>query len=391
MRTEQDRSTLAELFGAALAAVDPEPLTREALETAEGGPVVIVALGKAAAAMCRGAAQALGSVQGICVTNTGTPVPDGIELMIGDHPVPGERSFAAGRRALEVVASAPGRVIGLISGGGSSLCEHPIPGVTPEFIRLAIERLLTAGVSIDELNLVRRHLSAVKNGGLASRAKSPVETVLISDVCGADVAMVASGPTIYRPPDPGAAIDTMTRHGIAVPDEVTAAIERDSSPPSDGPVTVVGDGHTATRGLVRDAVARGVEADEADGWINGDVDVALTRFLASAGPGLTVATGEPDVVVTGDGKGGRNTHAALLAARRLAGTEALFAAFATDGVDGNTECAGAIVDGDTIARGGDPVAYLRRSDSASYLEATGDLISTGPTGTNVSDLWVVWK
>ena len=127
------------------------------------------------------------------------------------------------------------------------------------------------------------------------------------------------------------------------------------------------------------------------GWLRGDVPSELDRFLSSARPGVaTIASGEPEVAVTGDGIGGRNTHAALLAAERISGMESMFVAFATDGVDGRSAAAGAIVDGETIARGGDPGPAITASDSATYLEATGDLIATGPTGTNVSDLWIFW-
>jgi glycerate 2-kinase len=106
---------------------------------------------------------------------------------------------------------------------------------------------------------------------------------------------------------------------------------------------------------------------------------------------VTVAAGEPLVRTEAEGSGGRNTHAALLAASHLAGTGSVFAAFATDGVDGNSDAAGAIVDGETTRRGGDPTQALEAFDSASYLEMAGDILKTGPTGTNVADLWLIWK
>lgn len=352
----------------------------------------MVAIGKAAAAMCRGAARALGAVDGICVTTAVNAVPDGVDLLIGDHPIPAERSLNAGRRVLDVVESAANRVIALISGGGSALCEHPVEGVTPAFLRATNHTLVASGASIAEINLVRRHLSAIKNGGLAQIARVPVDTYLISDVCGADPSVIASGPTLYTPPEPERVLSILANHGIEVPPSVRSAITReDPTPPPAGSVHVLADGHTAARGLMQAAAAKGILAESRGDWLEGNAALALHRFIEQAEAGITVAAGEPEVAVTGNGRGGRNTHAALLAARQIAGTDAIFAAFATDGMDGNSNSAGAIVDGDTVKRGGDPRGALERSDSATYLENTGDLLNTGPTGTNVSDLWVLWR
>jgi hydroxypyruvate reductase len=126
------------------------------------------------------------------------------------------------------------------------------------------------------------------------------------------------------------------------------------------------------------------------GWLRGDPGTCLETFLANGGPGVTVAAGEVAVEVTGGGAGGRNTHAALLAAHHL-GPDDLFCAFATDGVDGNSGAAGGIVDGSTIIRGGNPKAALREFDSARYLASTSDLLRCPPTGTNVADLWILWR
>ena len=391
MDTNRRRSTLERLFQVALVAVDPERLTRDALSGVEG-PTTLVAIGKAAAAMSRGAGAALGRVDGICVSgDPGDTVPDGVELVVGDHPIPGTASFSAGRRALEKAATARNRLIALISGGGSALCEHPIAGVPPSFISEVTAQLLDSGASIDEINLVRRHLSAVKNGGIARVAPVPVATYVISDVCGADLSVVASGPTLAGPADPDGAIAVMVRHGVEVSDGIGDAIRSRSAPDTTGPVELLADGHTATRALIEQAGGEGLQACGIDDWVVGPVEDAVDRFLGRAGPGLTVAAGEPEVTVVGDGDGGRNTHAALLAASRLADTDFVFGAFATDGIDGNTRCAGAIVDGGSLDRGGDPAPALQRYDSATYLERSGDLLVTGPTGTNVADIWALWK
>lgn len=384
------RAHIEDFFTAAVAAIDPERLTTTALEGWERETVTLIAIGKAGPAMVRGAASAIGEVTGICVTSHESEVPEGVELMIGDHPIPGERSYAAGQRVLEVVSRADTRIVALISGGGSSLCELPRPGIPRSLVSEVAHRLVDSGASIAEINLVRRHLSAIKGGGLLAGAAGEVTTFAISDVCGAPPAVIASGPTIPQDPDVEGALRVMHRLGIEVTPGVLGAME--TQPASYAPVGdihVIADGHTAARGFVDAARKSMVDAEMIPGWLSGPVDAALDSFTAGAAT-LRVASGEPEVEDGGGGRGGRNTHAALLAAKRIAGTGALFAALATDGVDGSSGSAGAIVDGDTVARGGDPTDSLAASNSAHYLESTGDLVVTGPTGTNVADLWVFW-
>lgn len=392
MEAPRRRSTLHELLDIAVGAVDPRELTRAALSDVGPAPATLIGIGKGAAAMCRGAADALGDVVGLCVTNAEDRVPEGVELVVGDHPIPGDRSFEAGRKAVNVAVSTTGPILALVSGGGSALCELPRSGVSPDYIRYVNRTLLDAGASIEETNLVRRHLSAIKNGGLARQAGRPLDTYLISDVCGADPAVVSSGPTIYRTDDPATALGVLEARHVDVPAPVREAIEGgDGQPPPEGLVKVVADGHTAATALARAAESRDIEATVMDGWVEGDVLDALERFFAAAGPGLTIAAGEPEVRVSGKGRGGRCTHAAVLAAQQIAGTDAVFAAFATDGVDGSSASAGAMVDGSTLGNGGETTDALKRSDTATYLQATNDLLPGGPTGTNVSDLWVLWR
>ncbi len=156
-------------------------------------------------------------------------------------------------------------------------------------------------------------------------------------------------------------------------------------------VEVVGDGRKAGAALADAARADGHRARLHPKWLTGDPESALDAFLGAAEGGLTVGAGETAPRVTGGGRGGRNTHAALLAATRISGTDLVFAAFATDGVDGASGAAGAIVDGGTLARGGDATESIARFDSATYLESSDDLLVTGATGTNVADLWLLWR
>jgi hydroxypyruvate reductase len=387
---ERRRSLLGWLI-AGLEAVDPMRLTADALADRRRRPAQVIAIGKAAPGMARGAASALAVVGGICVTDHPDAVPQEMRLMLGDHPVPAEASFAAGAAVLDMVAHGPPGIdlVALVSGGGSALCEAPREGVPADFLSDVTGRLLSSGAGIEEMNLVRSHLSSVKAGGIARAAGHAIETFVISDVGEAGPEVVASGPTIPGRLDPAAALAVLKRFSIDVPGSVTKAIQEpiaDMPPPR---VTVLADGRDAARAVAEAAAATG-PARLAPGWLQGDVGTCLEGFLATAGPGVTVAAGEATVKVGGDGVGGRDTHAALLAAHRL-GPGDLFCAFATDGVDGSSGGSGAIVDGSTIIRGGDSSEALRSFDSARYLAATSDLLRCPPTGTNVADLWIMLR
>ena len=387
------RAKMIEWLEAGLAAVDPQRLTRDAIEDSDSQePAVIVALGKAAGAMTRGAAAAVEVVGGICVSDHPEPVPPTLRAMVGDHPIPGKASFDAGAAVLETVVNTPPdtRIIALISGGGSAICESPRPGVTADYLTAVTKTLLHGGASIEELNLVRRHLSSIKCGGLARAAGRPIDTFVLSDVGSADPAVVASGPTMPTPADPTGARDVMTRHHLEIPTSVWEAMTMEAGPLEQPRVTVLANGLDAA-GAALTAAPSIYQKWLWGEWLGGYAGVCLDRFLALAGPDITIGVGETVVEVKGSGVGGRNTHSALMAAQRLAGTEAIFASFATDGVDGESGSAGAIVDGRTIERGGDAGPALANFDSATYLASTGDLLVCPPTGTNVADLWILWR
>ena len=384
------RTEVLTWLDAGISAVDPRKLTAAALAGGRGDAAVI-AIGKAAAGMCLGAADALGRVHGVCVTDSARDVPAGIELLIGDHPIPGSASLRAAERVLEFASGNHERLVVLVSGGASALCEMPLAGIEPAFIAEATRRLLANGASIRETNLVRAHLSAIKAGSLARASASPVETLVISDVSGLGPEHVGSGPTLSRGRDPEAAIELMRRFDVEVPEAVVEILVAQDPGAAWGPVQVLADGRTAGEATADAARRDGVPARLADGWLDGPVSECLDRFLDDAAEGVAVGAGETTVRVTGDGRGGRNTHAALLAAGRIAGTAGVFAALATDGVDGSSGAAGAVVDGTTLERGGDPTPAIEGFDSAPYLARTGDLVVTGATGTNVADLWLLWR
>lgn len=377
-----NRDLVASWLQAALDAVDPEPLTRAAVQGLVG-PVQVIAVGKAAPAMCRGAAAAVGAITGLCISNHAEAIPDGVELVIGDHPVPGIHSLRAGEMAL---AHAPSADIALISGGGSALCEVPRDGVTLDYLATVTRALLDWGVDIEEANVVRTHLSKLKGGGLG-----PIATLILSDVCAHGPGIVASGPTIPMEPDPGRVLRTMASLDLEVPPSVERAIRGWEMGTVMPDVEVIGDGRTAARAAAASARNSVDQVEVLDQWVTGPLEDAVSRFIDTSPPGVTIAAGEPQLHTHREGHGGRNTHAALLAATRIAGSTSVFATLATDGVDGSSEAAGAIVDGQTTRRGGDPSTATAAFDSATYLEKSGDLLKTGPTGTNVADLWLMWK
>jgi hydroxypyruvate reductase len=326
---------------------------------------------------------ACGAISGLCISDHDEEVPDGVELIIGDHPVPGMNSLRAGERAL---AAADATDVALISGGGSALCETPAPGVTMEYIAVVTRALLESGVDIEEANLVRAHLSRLKGGGLG-----PIPTFIISDVSAHGPDVVSSGPTMPIDPDPDRVLAVLRRLEVEVPTGVEKAIREHQRVSAAPPVRVLADGRTAAGAAAEAARASLKEVRVLDRWITGPLEECVADFVTSSPLGVTIAAGEPQLRVTGPGRGGRNTHAALIAATLLAGTTTLYAALATDGVDGNSEAAGAIVDGQTIARGGDPTRALKEFDSARYLFAAEDTLEAGPKGTNVADLWLIWK
>jgi hydroxypyruvate reductase len=213
--------------------------------------------------------------------------------------------------------------------------------------------------------------------------------LVISDVSGADPGVVASGPTIPGEHDPEKATRILARFSIDLPSAVRAAMWVEPPRLPDPEVMVLADGLAAARAAA--GAASPAPARVWDEWLSGDAEACLDRFLRTSGPGVTVGAGEVVLDVRGNGTGGRNTHTALLAASRLVGSDDVFCAFATDGVDGRSGSAGAIVDGSTTSRGGDPTPARDQFDSASYLARSSDLLRCPPTGTNVSDLWILWR
>ncbi len=371
----RSRDLLVECLHAAVAAADPAAAVERHLRHHPLPAVpVVLGLGKAAPAMARGVARALGgcALAGLVVGDHIEDVPAGIDLMVGGHPVPDRRSIAAGRALLDRAASLDDGDLALVlvSGGGSALAEAPLPGVSLGDIAATTERLLRSGAAIDEINTARSRLSLLKGGGLA-RAIAParVITLVLSDVVGDRLEVIASGPTV------------------------------ESGEEDDPTVAIVGNAATAAAGAAEAARRLGKQAIVVDTTLTGEASRRagdVIEHCRHAEGDLFVFAGETTVTVTGKGRGGRNQEAALAAAVHLDGTgDITFLAAGTDGIDGTTDAAGAVVDGDTVrrgtARGMNAVASLAGHDSGGYFAGSPERIVTGPTGTNVGDLWLVLR
>jgi hydroxypyruvate reductase len=366
------RGLLVHLFRAALAAVDGRRRVRAALAGGQVGPdVSVFAVGKAAPAMALGAADALGGrlVRGLVVAPDGS-IPAALRALAGidcreaGHPRPDARSIAAGEALLAFAEAARhgGRVLLLVSGGASALVEVPAPGVGVAELTALYERSLAERLDIEALNRERAAVSRIKGGRLGALfGGAPVEALLLSDVPRDDPAVLGSG----------------IADGPGIARRLVGSIE------------------DSLEAVLRAASARGISAERAATRLEGDAASAARRVcheLAIGGADLHAYGGETTVALPPrPGRGGRCQHLATAASLAIAGhPDYLVLAAGTDGRDGASEDAGAIVDGATAERaadaGLDPAAALAAGDSGSLLEATGDLLHTGPTGTNVGDL-----
>ena len=372
------------LLAAGLARVDGRSCVRGALAaaapTAASAPVRVAAIGKAAPAMALGAHDALGAriVDTLVITRAGHAPPEllargNIELHEGAHPVPDQRSLTAGARLLEWVRQLPAASVPLflISGGASSLVEVLAEGVSLEALLSLNVQGLAADIPIGELNARRRAISRIKGGRLAAELHGrPAWALFVSDVPGDDPAVIGSG---LLGPAPGG--DAVQRLIVASVDDAVAAVA------------------AAARRL--DLLVRAPPGRFADSATR--LAARFAHELHLAPEQLLVWGGESTVQLPpSPGRGGRNQHLALAVAKLIAGhPELLLLAAGTDGTDGVTEDAGALVDAETCARIAlaelDADRCLQRADSGTALEASGDLVHTGPTGTNVGDLVIGLK
>jgi hydroxypyruvate reductase len=383
--------------------------------------VLVVGAGKASVPMARGAIHALGEriLGGVVVTkahDVGAVGP--VAVLRGGHPLPDAASVEAARRLRACVTEAGERdlVLVLVSGGASALACAPVVGVSLDDVRATTAALMAAGAEIGESNTVRKHLDLLKGGGLA-RAASPATllALVLSDVPNDNLAVIGSGPTV---PDPSTFDDArraLDRYGLwkHVPSAVRQHLERGErgeveETPKPGEAcflrtyaSIVGANRDAVRGALHAAHELGYDIDAGLLALTGDAREVgrsygeyLRKLAAGAPPFAYVIGGETTVTLRGDGIGGRTLELALSAAPAIDGVPAVaLLALATDGEDGPSGAAGAIVTSETVARaralGLDLQAALARNDTLPVFQALGDLIVTGPTGTNVGDVIVL--
>jgi hydroxypyruvate reductase len=432
------RSAARRLREAALAAVDPALAVRRAVRVEDGRLEVwgrsydlasfsrlwLLGAGKASVPMAAAVAELLGErlAGGLVVTKEGhavAPVGEHVRVLEAGHPLPDARSLAAGRAVAAFFGSVSPQdlVIFVLSGGASALLALPAGDLSLEELRATTDVLLRSGATIDELNTVRKHLDALKGGGLARLAPgATLVTLALSDVGGDEPSAIGSGPSVADPTTFADALAVLERHGVreSVPPRVVERFEHgragtlsETPKPGDavfehGAYGIVGSNRLAAEAAELTARELGFHSLILTTRLEGEareaarVVAALVREISEHGrpvsrPGCLVLGGETTVTVRGRGLGGRNQELALAAALALEGVpNVLVSAFGTDGTDGPTDAAGAVATGESVARGRelgvDAASRLADNDAYRFFAPLGDLIMTGPTGTNVCDL-----
>jgi hydroxypyruvate reductase len=434
------RALVTRVMQAALAAVEPGEAVRRALrrdgdrvtvgersyDPRSYDRVIVVGAGKASAPMAAAVEEVLGDqvADGLVVVKHGHTDPTRtVRLREASHPIPDESCVDGTGELVSLLETTGPRdlVVVVLSGGGSALMLLPAEGISLADMQQTTDLLLRGGATINELNTIRKHLEQAKGGGLARlAAPSDVLALVLSDVVGNPLDVIASGPTV---PDTSTFADScaiVDRFGIW--DRLPASVARRLRDGRDGKIpdtpkpgdplfervqtVVVASNELAAEAGVRWAEAEGLSALLLSTYVEGEarevakVVAALAREEAASDrplrrPACLILGGETTVQVRGNGVGGRNQELALAASLKIAGLDdVVIAALATDGNDGPNDATGALVDGSTVARarsrGLDPEAYLANNDAYHFFEGLGDLLITGPTNTNVNDLLFVF-
>lgn len=428
-----------QIFEAGLRAVDPIEAVKRFL-TLEGNTLVVgeqklaledfegiwaVGGGKASAAMAQAAEEVLGDRinGGLVIVKYDHMAPlRKIRIVEAGHPTPDVNGWRGTQELVRLVENLGRRdlVLFLVSGGGSALLPMPVEGITLEEKMTATNLLLKSGASIQEMNTVRKHLSQVKGGQLARLAyPATLISLILSDVVGDPLDVIASGPTVGDPTTYKECQEIVDRYALqdTLPASVRSHLEAGvkgkvpETPKPNEPIfsqtlsILVGTNMQALKAAAKQAEKLGYKSLILSSLIEGDTTeaahfhAALAKEIVMSGhpvvrPACLISGGETTVVVRGKGKGGRNQEFALAAALELEGLEGVcLLCGGTDGTDGPTDAAGAIVDGDTVARalvkGLNPQEFLTENDSYSFFQHLNDLLITGPTNTNVMDLRIV--
>lgn len=407
------QNLLRSLFDEAVRVADPMICVPAHLPQIPDGKLLVIGAGKASARMGEALESAWGQdgrlCEGLIITRYGYERPlQGITLKSASHPVPDEAGLMATRelRAMLEKADKDTFILALISGGGSSLMIDPAGDMTLADKMAVNAALLASGAPIDEMNVVRKHLSRIKGGQLAAAAyPATLHTLMISDVPGDDPAYIASGPTVGDSSTPDDALAIIDRYGIDLPDSAKAVLSGKTGviPPGDERLSTTTNTIIAAPSQSLEAAKTIAEAQGIEVTILGDALEGEARDLAReqaalaikmqgeiSNPHLLLSGGECTVTRTGDGVGGPNAEYALALAIALGGVSGIHAlACDTDGVDGAAEVAGAMVTPDTLAKARaksiDPAASLTNNDAHCFFASIGDQVVTGPTLTNVND------
>jgi glycerate-2-kinase len=422
------------ILEAGLRAVDPEQALRDSvrrenhilrigeleIDLNRYEALRLLAFGKAAPAMARALLRLVEVREGLMVTDREVQV-EGVRVMRGGHPLPDERSLRSGEQALRLAGRCGPRdlLVVLVSGGGSSMLEAS--ELSAEDLKATTNLLLRCGADIRDLNTVRKHLSLLKGGQLAIAASArggEVVTLSVSDVVGDDPSLIASGPTVPDPTTFADAKGVLQRHGLweSVPEAVRRRISggvRGRIPETPKPgheafertqYFIIADNEDACRAASEEARRLGYQSMILTTRLQGEarevarVMTSIAISVQDSGiplgePAAIIAGGETTVTVRGKGRGGRNQELVLASVSALHRRSVVLLSCGTDGVDGSTEAAGAVADGESLTRaealGMDPAVYLAENNSYEFFKRLGDVIVTGPTGTNVMDLQVV--
>jgi len=410
--TANPRTFLESLFTEAVAVADPMRVVAAHLPARPAGRLVIIGAGKASARMAEAVEAHYGPCEGLVITRYGYERPtQGIEIAQASHPVPDAAGVAATRRLIDLVTGLTPEdvVIALISGGGSALLCAPSEGLTLDDKMDVNRALLASGAPIDEMNVVRKHLSRVKGGQLAATCHpAKLLTLLISDVPGDDPSQIASGPTVGEDSTAQDALDILDRRGIALAPHIRTAIAGASSvvSPNDprlknAQTRIIAAPSHSIAAAAKLAVAAGLDVRDLGDALEGEArdlgaqqaQLALSlqaELSPDDKPILLLSGGECTVTRRGDGVGGPNAEYTLSATLRLNGQHGIHVlACDTDGVDGAAEVAGAYTgpETSTMARqvGADSTLALSRNDAHTFFAKVGGQIVTGPTLTNVND------
>lgn len=417
------RSYLQESFSIAVKAADPLHIVPQHLPHPPKGRTFVIGAGKAAAAMAQAVENSwpvTAQLDGLVITRYGHKLPTHkIQVVEAGHPIPDDRGVQASRQILAAVKASESDdlLLCLFSGGGSSLLSLPVDGISLTELKEVTRQLLRSGASIQEINTVRKHLSAIQGGRLAAACKAPILALIISDVTGDEATHIASGPCAPDPSTFSDALAVLDRYHLDVPSTVRQILLTgkehtvNETPKPGSPIfTCVKNNIIASARQSLMAAANYFQSLDITPLILGDTVTGESREIAKSyaalakeirfhpqllkAPIALISGGETTVSIKGKGRGGRNSEFLLSLLIELAGLEGVYAlACDTDGFDGSENNSGAILSPDSLSRakklGLNAASFLANNDAFTFFEQLNDLVITGPTYTNVNDYRVI--